>query len=200
MKKCSKCKITKPDKSFSPSNQNKDGLSGHCKKCKRNWQKERRRSKEGLKRYMYTCQKMYSKKRGHNLPSYSLEEFIFWIDSQDNFDSLYYDWVKNKFNRWYKPSVDRLTDKEGYSLSNIRLVSWKENSEKNNINRKLGIDDSSGVPVIRIDEDGNTTEYPSIRQARQSNKMTNGVFLGIMKRKEKKNGYLFIRKQDYELL
>ena len=39
-------------------------------------------------------------------------------------------WKSSGYNRWTKPSVDRLDDNLGYSFDNIQLMTWKENNEK----------------------------------------------------------------------
>ena len=103
--------------------------TSYCKPCNKEICKERRQSKSGLFDLIYSGQLSSSKQRGHAPPDYSKEQLIIWIESQSNFSDLYTSWVNSKYNRWIKPSVDRLDESLPYSLSNIRLVTWGENAE-----------------------------------------------------------------------
>lgn len=103
--------------------------ASYCKPCNKEICKERRQSKSGLFDLIYSGQLSSSKQRGHVPPDYSKEQLIVWIESQSNFSDLYTSWVNSKYNRWIKPSVDRLDESLPYSLSNIRLITWGENAE-----------------------------------------------------------------------
>ena len=92
----------------------------------RNWNKGR----IGLTGKMLRGMKVRSEKRGHEPPTFTLEELREWIFSQPNFDTLYDNWVASEYDRTLIPSCDRLDDDLGYSFSNIRLVTWKENYDK----------------------------------------------------------------------
>lgn len=103
--------------------------ASYCKPCNKEICKERRQSKSGLFDLIYSGQLSSSKQRGHVPPGYSKEQLIAWIESQSNFSDLYTSWVNSRYNRWIKPSVDRLDESLPYSLSNIRLITWGENAE-----------------------------------------------------------------------
>ena len=88
------------------------------------------RTVKGLIVSIYGRQKKSSKKRGHQLPTYSKEELHVWITSQSNFKELYDNWIASDCDMWLIPSVDRLDDAKGYSFNNIQLITWRENHEK----------------------------------------------------------------------
>ena len=88
------------------------------------------KTKRGLITSLYARQKACSKRRGHPCPSYVFEAFEEWIISQPNFKYLYDQWVVSGYERRLSPSVDRIDDGKGYSLKNIRLVTWFENYMK----------------------------------------------------------------------
>lgn len=105
-------------------------------------EKVSRRTRNGIVNTIYQTQKRNSKKRDHSLPDYSLFELRKWIFSQPNFEKLYSDWVDSNYDKYMKPSIDRIDDYIGYSFENIRLVTWRENDEKgsrdiiNGVNKK----------------------------------------------------------------
>lgn len=92
--------------------------------------KEYNRSGKGLTSRIYNNQKLSCKKRNHEPPNYSLEEFREWFFDQENFNKIYDSWVISGFSKELVPSVDRLDDSKSYSFDNIRLVTWKENYNK----------------------------------------------------------------------
>ena len=89
--------------------------------------KEYRRTKHGLVVKIYGDQLSSSRKRGHDKPKYNLKQLKKWIFNQENFDKLYNDWVASNYNKELTPSCDRLDNYKGYSLYNIRLVTWRDN-------------------------------------------------------------------------
>lgn len=101
------------------------------------------RTREGLASYMYSGQKKSAKFRDQTQPDYSLEEFKEWLFSQSNFETLYLDWVQSNYDKWKKPSGDRLKNNLSYSLENLRLVTWKKNFESEHRDKCKKIDQLS---------------------------------------------------------
>ena len=95
-----------------------------------------RQSKKGVVYTIYNSQKLSSIRRGHKPPTYSLQDLREWAYSQKIFHELYEKWVLSDYDRWTKPSFDRIDDNLGYSLSNIQIMTWKENDMKDKHTRK----------------------------------------------------------------
>lgn len=96
------------------------------------------KTKKKLIQVIYYNQISHSKTRGHERPSYTLDELNQWFNDQPHFDTLYNNWINSNCKRILVPSVDRLRDNEGYSLNNIRLVTFSENQNKSYIMHKKG--------------------------------------------------------------
>lgn len=129
-----------------------------CKSCTALRKKLQGQTKEGLISKIYQTQKKSSVKRGHAKPSYSLEELSDWCMSQDIFHVLYNNWKRLDFQKWYRPSVDRKNDYIGYTMSNIQLMTWKENSDKSALDRKNGISKNDCKAVVRYSYNGDYIE------------------------------------------
>lgn len=96
---------------------------------KQRWDKYNK-SKLGVISRMYRGQCSTSKRRGHDKPSYSFDELKSFLLNSDTFNKLYTNWITSNYNKWVKPSLDRLDDNKGYSFNNIQLMTWKENFDK----------------------------------------------------------------------
>ena len=165
-KVCIKCKQEKTFEYFSKSKNKKDGLNSICKVCDIKRVKEYVKTIPGLISEIYACQRKHSKKRNHNMPNYTKQEFGEWLLSQINFDILYNQWVKSGYKNELKPSVDRLDDYKGYSFDNIQLITWGENREKGTRDVKSGINNKKSKAVLQYDLDMNfIREFHSLRFA-----------------------------------
>lgn len=75
---------------------------------------------------LWAGMKQRSKRRGHPMPNFTRKEFVDWLWSSGLGD-YHADYVASEFDKWKKPSVDRLDNSKPYTLDNIRLVTWKDN-------------------------------------------------------------------------
>ena len=130
MKKCSKCGELKSLDSFHKMASCFDGLYPSCKSCKNEKDKTIRRTIRGVVTELYKKQRWSSKKRRHNMPEYSKEEFRKWLYSQPLFFELYNNWVSSEYDKNLTPSVDRINSSISYKMSNIQLMTWHENNIK----------------------------------------------------------------------
>ena len=131
-----------------------------------------RRTKKGLIATIYDYQKRYSKIRNHPMPLYTLKELRDWAFSQENFEELYQNWINSDYDKWTKPSIDRLEDDKPYAFENIQLMTWKENSDKARNNIKSGKLFNGQKPVEQYDLEGNfIQDYPSVSQAAREMKV-----------------------------
>lgn len=172
MKVCNTCKIEKDSAEFSSGRVVQGTLLGSCKACVKEQSLTYFRSKFGLPSRIYSNQKTNSKRRGHSLPTYTLKELREWMYSQPNYFTLHDAWVSSNFKRGLSPSCDRLDDSVGYTLDNLRLVSWAINKDKGHDSiRKNSISNATLLQgghrsVIKLTLDGIILrEYISVSEA-----------------------------------
>ena len=167
LKQCSKCKQWKSLDNFTNSKKYKDGLNCQCRQCTKQYRdqhKEQRKEynkkyykehikliKEHVKAYseehsktpesliyhLFNNEQSNSKKRNIPYPDYTLAELKAWSFKQDKFWNLYNSWKEHNYNKWYRPSIDRINAKKGYTFSNIHLLNWKENHYKQKIDSQF---------------------------------------------------------------
>ena len=182
MKLCRKCNKSKPRQEFYANN--------ICRSCGGRFPKQ-------LITSIYSTQKYSSKTRGFPLPNYSFEEFRSWILAQPNFKSLYKAWVNSKFDKYLKPSVDRIKEWETYTLDNIQVITWAENKVKGELDCKEGKRYHIVKPVCSFDlQSGEFVEqyfsaheaerqldvkHNNISSAMNVSRKNNGLSLGIAK-------------------
>ncbi len=118
-KTCSKCRITKPLSEFQSDSTKRDGHHNMCKACKNAIRRDYARTKEGMLKTIYKDQHYSSKKRGHQPPKYTLQEFIAWALPQKELDILYKQWVESGYYHRLRPTFDRADDSKGYSFGNF---------------------------------------------------------------------------------
>lgn len=92
---------------------------------------------EGVKKYRktikgwlsttYQAMKSNASQRGYSRPNFSREEYRTFIGTQKHFYASFNAWATSGFNKWERPSIDRINNNVGYDLLNLRLVTWQEN-------------------------------------------------------------------------
>ena len=155
MKVCIKCGEDRGTEDFSKHRGFKSGRTSECKFCEAQRKQLFNRTRIGLIHTMYKGQQYTSKRRKHDPPAYSKQELVIWVTCQHNFEKLYLNWVKSEYATNSIPSCDRLDDYKPYTLSNIRLVTWRDNMHKQANRVKQGLDTRSLVPVLQLDLQGN---------------------------------------------
>jgi len=122
------------------------------------WLNDYRKTKHGLVYKIYSNQVGKSKRRGHVPPNYTLSELRSWALAQQIFLDMFDDYVISGYDKNLVPSFDRIDDYEPYRLNNLKVVTWKENNERANRDRKNGINNKDSKSVNRLDMDGNFIE------------------------------------------
>lgn len=89
-----------------------------------------RKTPIGLLRIIYSTQVAKSRKRNHPSPEYSRQEFVNRFINDSIYLSLFKNWKDNKYDKWLKPSCDRLDNKIHYKFDNIQFITWRENDQK----------------------------------------------------------------------
>jgi len=177
MRICVKCSENKELSEYGKFGKSKEYYRGECNVCRRLSGSNYRKTKKGLIAIMYTQQKQSSKRRGYELPDYTKQDFIEWISSQEHFEDLYNVWAESNYDKGLTPSVDRLDDYSSYTLDNIQLITWKENSSKGHLDRKNGINNKHSKAVLQYTLNGEfVDEYFSISNAKR---ITGATMQGI---------------------
>lgn len=189
VKICSYCGEIKQLSQFSKNKRTSDGLQSECKACNKLKLQIKTRTKHGLCKYIYKIQKQSSRKRGHKAPEYSELELTKWLHEQFMFHVLYDEWKNSNYDKWLKPSIDRIDDNIGYCFSNIQLMTWRENDEKRKEEERQGLHGKS-KPVIQIDGFQIVARYHSAKEAHRQT----GIHYGNIKScasgsKHKAGGY-----------
>ena len=93
--------------------------------------KKYRRTKKGILTNIYSKQKT---RKGVN---YSLKELHAMFLNNKKFDRLYKEWIKSNYNIQFKPTIDRINPKLGYTQDNIHCLTWAENRYKQRMEMKF---------------------------------------------------------------
>ncbi len=114
---------------------------------------EYKHKRTGIVAQIISDQRRNSKRRGHIPPNYTIEELREWVLERDTlFIELFTEWVDSGFDRWKRPSFDRIDNDKPYTLDNIQLMTAYDNLKKEGNNPK---------PIRRSDG----REYPTIISA-----------------------------------
>ena len=147
-KRCSKCKELKLVSEFPKNRCMSGGLGHNCMLCTNELSRDYRRSKNGLPVIIYHHQQIASIKRNHIFPTYTMEELREWMFSQKLFHELYDNWKNSGYDSWLTPSCDRMDDYKPYTLSNLQLMTWRENNLKFHADKKNGVNNKANKSVI----------------------------------------------------
>jgi hypothetical protein len=127
MKTCCDCKTTKPFDQFVAKPSCRDGYEPRCRVCRSI--RYNKSTPGAICKKIYNSQCTNSMLRGHKPPDYTLAEFTAWAISQPNLTPLCMAWEKARYFKDLAPSADRIDNNLPYTLSNIQLMTWKENRD-----------------------------------------------------------------------
>ena len=163
-KLCGTCKVIKPIALFS---RKLEGTQPNCKECTKELNLLYRRSLEGKMSSIYSDQKKSSVKRNHDMPTYTKRELLEWALTK-GYTELHKLWVNSNYEHDLAPSVDRLDDNIGYTISNIRLCTWRDNYTKLHSDRVSGRNTKTSKPIRCYKGDVMVKQYVSAREASRS--------------------------------
>jgi hypothetical protein len=115
---------------------NKEKISKYQKEWHKEFYATKKVTRQHLSSKIYGAQRNRSKKRGHALPEYNLEQLREWLYDQPNFEQLFLEWTNSGHDTMLIPSIDRINDDIGYTFSNIQLMTWGENDAKEKAKQK----------------------------------------------------------------
>ena len=107
-KKCTKCSKFKPLGAFNKRKKSHDGLNSSCKECIKAYNRQPLQKLRGI----YNKQVGSSKRRGHNPPAYSRDEFVDKYINDKLYINLHKAWVDSNYDTALAPSLDRINKKK----------------------------------------------------------------------------------------
>ncbi|RKZ95598.1 MAG: hypothetical protein DRQ46_08240 [Gammaproteobacteria bacterium] len=187
MKICTCCNSPKEVTSFSLNKRMADGRLNQCKECCSTLQREKSKGVMGQIQGMFGTQVRRSIKKQYPLPAYTEQELIDWCMGQSLYFKLHKGWEQSGYDRWLAPSCDRIDDYKPYTLDNIQLMTWKENFDNGNRNRKNGKNNKMSVAVLQINR-RTVTKYNSSWEAQRHTGISQGNIIAVCKGKRKTAG------------
>jgi len=88
-----------------------------------------RKTKRGL------VTNLYGKLKTRHPVEFDMEWLHDFADCK-KFNRLYNEWVKSNYRKEFKPSIDRISNKKGYEISNVHWLTWSENRYKQTMERR----------------------------------------------------------------
>ncbi len=79
---------------------------------------------------------MYCHQKSRRIVKYTLEELHNKFLNDRKFIRLMEEWKKNRYDKKYKPTIDRIDCKKPYTLTNIQCLTWTENRYKQRMELK----------------------------------------------------------------
>lgn len=157
-----------------------------------------RRTKKGLVTCLFRNQKTNSKRRGHKSPTYTKQELKEWLFSQHIFHVLFDNWKRLDYQKDYVPSVDRISNNNGYTLDNIQLMTWRENYLKECDYRKNYNIVNGEKAIQRFSLYGGfIDEFSSVIKAEKELNIFSSSIVKVCKGKQKSaGGYLWKYKKE----
>lgn len=144
-KKCNKCGKEKLLKHFYTGRNT-------CKPCYKNKVRDYVKTKKGKVTIIYKDMKARVEgKTGRSalyfgLPICGKQEFYDFSLNDPVFNALFNKWETSDWDDNYKPSIDRIIPSDGYILSNMRWVNYKDNISRNIDPEKYKLDDNGDLP------------------------------------------------------
>lgn len=111
------------------------------------------------------------------MPAYTEQQLLDWAIAQ-GLVPLWETWRASGYDKWLSPSIDRRNNTQSYTLTNIRLVTWRENLENQKMDNIQGNYLHTGSKAVnQLTLDGVFIKsFPSVAiAARETNGRRTGV-------------------------
>lgn len=169
-----------------------------CKKCITEKSKKYQKTINGFISTTFSRQKHFSIMRNMAPPEYTKLELAQYLKSSVFFMSLYKGWVESGYDKWLRPSIDRINDFLPYSFGNIIVATWRENFEKQiyDTRNATGTSGLKCKAITQISLDGQIiNEFHSISEARRQTGIT-GIDQALANSNHTAGGYKWAYKKD----
>jgi hypothetical protein len=125
---------------------------------------EKQQLLENTKKYRGTPKgvltNMYGKMKSRRIVEFTLDEFHDRFLTDNKFIRLHKEWIKSGKDKMKKPSLDRISNKKGYTVKNTHMLTWAENRHKQVMERR-----SRKGSVIQYLNGKEIAKYRSQREA-----------------------------------
>lgn len=153
-----------------------------------------KKTPKGVLTILYSKMKERNVKKGFGELPFSLSELHDKFLNDTNFLVIYQKWLESNCDKASKPSFDRINPTIGYSMKNIKLMSWSENRKKADWEKSF----IYTTPVVMLDENGEyIREFGSTKEASQCTGLRQSGITACCQGKYKRTGgYLFKYRGD----
>ncbi len=135
---------------------------------------------------------MYHKMKSRREVEFSLSEFHERYLCDPKFLRLHEEWIKSGMDKMKKPSLDRISNKKGYTVSNTHMITWAENRHKQVMERR-----SRKGCVLQFLNGEVVAEYKSQKEAVSKTGISQGNMSEVLNKKRAHcNGFVFVYKSN----
>lgn len=118
---------------------------------------------------------MYGKMKSRRGVHFSLDEFHKRFLEDKKFLRLHSEWLKSGMDKMKKPSIDRISNKQGYTVENTHMITWAENRHKQVMERRCRkgavIQFLNGAEIARFKSQRDACLKTGISQGNMSSQM-----------------------------
>lgn len=130
---------------------------------------------------------IYHKMKSRNSVSFSLQ-YLHEFSKSQKFNRLFLEWEKSKYNKQFKPTIDRINQKSGYEVGNIQWMTWADNRYK----QRMEVNLIRARRVGRFLGDKLLEEYTSVSDAvRKSGVMQGNLSSCLSGKRKTASGYVW---------
>ena len=122
-------------------------------------------------------------KRYGNFKLCSKDEFLDKFKNDEKYLRLYKEWQESGFLRKLAPSIDRIDNLKGYTLDNMQMITFIDNSMKEKCHKVEATNNEWNV----------SNEYKSIRECSRMMSVSYSILRRIIDTEESYAGWLFKR-------